>query len=166
MAEGVVAGPVDGEGTRLPFSIEEVPWEEYARGERFGTRFRQLGAFGGCAHVGVCLEEIAPGRQNYVMHYHFLEEEQLLVLEGRPTLRLGTASYPLQPGSYVVFPAGQQVGHALVNETSEPVRYLMIGERNPAEVTVHTDTARVGVRLTGEGYRKEDVMDYWEGERT
>lgn len=87
------------------------------------------------------------------------------MLEGRPTLRLGAKTYPLEPGSYVVFPAGQQVGHALVNETSEPVRYLIVGERNAAEVTVHTDTGRVGVRLTGEGYCKTEVMEYWDGER-
>jgi len=164
MADDVIAGPVDGDGTRLPFSVEDVPWEEYSHGERFGTRFRQLGEYGGCSHVGVCMEEIAPGRQAYVSHYHLLEEEQLLVLEGRPTLRLGERRIPMEPGSYVVFPAGQKAGHALVNETDEPVRYLIIGERNPDEVTVHTDTGRVGVRLVGEGYRMGDRVDYWDGE--
>jgi uncharacterized cupin superfamily protein len=164
MADDVIAGPVDGDGTRLPFSVEDVPWEEYSHGERFGTRSRQLGEHGGCSHVGVCMEEIAPGRQAYVAHYHLLEEEQLLVLEGRPTLRLGERRIPMEPGSYVVFPAGQKAGHALVNETDEPVRYLIIGERNPNEVTVHTDTGRVGVRLVGEGYRMGDSVDYWDGE--
>ena len=164
MADDVIAGPVDGDGTRLPFSVEDVPWEEYSHGERFGTRFRQLGEYGGCSHVGVCMEEIAPGRQAYGAHYHLLEEEQLLVLEGRPTLRLGERRIPMEPGSYVVFPAGQKAGHALVNETDEPVRYLIIGERNPDEVTVHTDTGRVGVRLVGEGYRMGDRVDYWDGE--
>ena len=164
MADDVIAGPVDADGTRLPFSVEDVPWEEYSHGERFGTRFRQLGEFGGCSHVGVCMEEIPPGRQAYVAHYHMLEEEQLLVLEGRPTLRLGERRLPMGPGTFVVFPAGQKAGHALVNETEEPVRYLIIGERNPNEVTVHTDTGRVGVRLVGEGYRGDDTMDYWDGE--
>jgi len=164
MADDVITGPVDGDGTRLPFSVEDVPWEEYSHGKRFGTRFRQLGEYGGCSHVGVCMEEIAPGRQAYVAHYHLLEEEQLLVLEGRPTLRLGERRIPMEPGSYVVFPAGQKAGHALVNETDEPVRYLIIGERNPNEVTVHTDTGRVGVRLVGEGYRMGESVDYWDGE--
>jgi uncharacterized cupin superfamily protein len=164
VTDDAIMGPVDEGGIRLPFSVEDVPWEEYSHGARFGTRFRQLGEYGGCSHVGVCMEEIAPGRQAYVAHYHLLEEEQLLVLEGRPTLRLGERRLPLEPGSYVVFPAGQKVGHALVNETDETVRYLIIGERNPSEVTVHTDTGRVGVRLMGEGYRRADTMEYWEGE--
>jgi uncharacterized cupin superfamily protein len=164
MADEMISGPVRADGVRLPFSVEDVPWEEYSHGERFGTRFRQLGEFGGCSHVGVCMEEIAPGRQAYVAHYHMLEEEHVLILAGRPTLRLGAETYELGPGSYVCFPAGQQAGHALVNATDEMVRYLIVGERDAREVTVHTDTGRVGVRLTGEGYRTADTMDYWEGE--
>jgi uncharacterized cupin superfamily protein len=164
VADDAISVPVGEVGARLPFSVDDVPWEEYSHGERFGTRFRQLGEYGGCSHVGVCMEEIAPGRQAYPAHYHMLEEEHLLVLEGQPTLRLGENSYELGPGSYVCFPAGQKAGHALVNETDAPVRYLIIGERNLSEVTVHTDTGRVGVRLIGEGYRLADTMDYWDGE--
>jgi uncharacterized cupin superfamily protein len=48
-----------------------------------------------------------------------------------------------------VFPAVQKAGHALVNDTEETVRYLIIGERNLNEVTVQTDTGRVGVRFLG-----------------
>jgi uncharacterized cupin superfamily protein len=164
MPDDKAAKTTHADGVYEPFMVDDVPWEEYSHGERFGTRFRQLGEYGGCSHVGVCMEEIAPGRQAYVQHYHMLEEEQLLVLEGRPTLRLGDQTYELEPGSYAVFPAGQTAGHALVNNTEETVRYLIIGERNPNEVTVHTDTGRVGVRLLGKGYRMADTMDYWEGE--
>jgi len=164
VTDDIISGPVGEDGVRLPFSVEDVPWEEYGHGERFGMRFRQLGEFGGCSHVGVCLEEVAPGRQTYPAHYHLLEEEQLLVLEGHPTLRLGEKTYALEPGSYVVFPAGQPAGHTLVNDTEETVRYLIVGERDPREVTVHTDTGRVGVRLIGEGFRMADTMDYWQGE--
>jgi len=32
------------------------------------------------------------------------------------------------------------------------------------DVIVYTDSGRVGVRLTGEGYRKSATLGYWEGE--
>jgi hypothetical protein len=32
------------------------------------------------------------------------------------------------------------------------------------DVIISTDSGRVSVRLTGEGYRKTETMDYWEGE--
>jgi uncharacterized cupin superfamily protein len=150
-------------GLYAPFAADSVPWETFSRGERFGLRFRQLGEFGGGSHVGVCLEELAPGKQACPAHYHMLEEEHLYVLEGSLTLLLGDERYPMTAGDFVCFPAGQEAGHALINEGDAVCRYLIIGERNPAEVIVYTDSGRVGIRLTGEGYRRSATMDYWEG---
>jgi uncharacterized cupin superfamily protein len=155
---------IDAEGISRPFSVDAVPWTEYAHGERFGTRTKELGQFGGGSHVGVCIEELAPGRQTCPAHYHMLEEEHLLMLDGTATLRLGAHSHELGPGSYVCFPAGQKAGHTLINNGSLPCRYLIIGERNPHDVIVYTDSGRVGVRLTGEGYRQSATMGYWDGE--
>ena len=116
--------------------------------------------------MGVCMEELAPGKQTYPSHYHMLEEEHLLILEGKATLRLGEETYDLSAGDFTCFPAGQKAGHTLVNNTDSVCRYLIIGERNPNDVVVYTDSGRVGVRLTGEGYRKSATLDYWEGEDT
>ncbi len=155
---------VNADGVFEPFATDDVPWEDYSRGDRFGIRFRQIGEFGGCSHVGVCMEIIKPGKQSYPAHYHMLEEEHLLILEGRITLRLGENSHGMSAGDYVCFPAGQKAGHTLINNSDAPCRYLIIGERNPNDVIVYTDSGRVSVRLTDEGYRKSATMDYWEGE--
>lgn len=157
---------VNADGVFEPFHLDDVPADEYSQGDRFGIRYRALGDYGGGSHVGVEVVDIAPGKQSYPAHYHMLEEEHLLILEGEVTLRLGDRSFALSPGSYVCFPAGQKAGHALVNEGTAPCRYLIVGERNPNEVVVYTDSGRVGVRVLGEGYRKAATMDYWEGERT
>ena len=157
---------VNSESIYEPFSTEDVPWEETWKGDRFGSRFRQLGSFGGGSHVGVALEELPPGRQSNPVHFHMLEEEHVLVLEGALTLILGDRSYEMSAGDCVCFPAGQKAGHALVNRGNAPCRYLIIGERNPNEVVVFPESGRVSVWLTGEGYRKSATMDYWEGVRT
>ncbi len=155
---------INPDGIFEPFSTDDVPWEDFSRGDRFGIRFRQLGEFGGCSHVGVCMEIIEPGKQTYPAHYHMLEEEHVFVLDGRVTLRLGDKEHDMSAGDYVCFPAGQKAGHTLVNNSSAPCRYLVIGERNSNDVIVYTDSGRVSVRLTGEGYLKSATMDYWEGE--
>ncbi len=95
-----------------------------------------------------------------------LEEEHLFILEGNLTLRLGDKTFELSTGNYVCFPAGQKAGHALVNNSSSICRYLIIGERNPHDVIIYTDSGRVSVRLTGEGYHKSATMEYWAGEAT
>jgi len=155
---------INADGVFEPFSTDDVPWEDYSRGDQFGIRFQQIGEFGGCSHVGVCMEIIEPVKQSYPAHYHMLEEEHLLILEGQITLRLGENSHEMSAGDYVCFPAGQKAGHTLVNNSNAPCRYLIIGERNPNDVIVFTDSGRVSVRLTDEGYRKSATMDYWEGE--
>ncbi len=152
-------------GITKPFLIDEVPWDEYSHGQRFGSRYRQLGEYGGCQRVGVSMEELAPGKQACPNHYHHLEEEQLMMLEGVATLRLGDDTYILTAGSYVVFPAGQKAGHSIYNHSDAPCRYLVIGERNPHDVIVYPDSNRVSVRLTGEGYDKSATMEYWQGEQ-
>jgi len=66
---------INADGIFEPFCVEAVPWEDYSQGQRFASRTRELGAFGGCSHVGVCMEELAPGKQACPAHYHMLEEE-------------------------------------------------------------------------------------------
>ena len=153
---------INADGVYEPFAPEQVPWEEGFHGERYGSRWRPLTDFGGGSHVGVMLEELPPGRQSSLLHYHMLEEEHVYVLEGALTLRLGDRSYPMKAGDFVCFPAGQAVGHCLVNHTDKVCRYLLVGERNPHDICVYPETGRVGVRLMGEGYARAARMDYWE----
>ena len=97
------------------------------------------------------------------MHYHLLEEEHVFVLEGQLTVLLGDATYTMDSGHYVCFPAGQKVGHALVNQADKPCRYLIIGKSHPHEVVVFPETGRVDVKLMGQGYQGDAVLGYWEG---
>src|SRR3546814_995949 len=44
-------------------------------------------------------------------HWHVFEEENLFLLEGRLTLRIGAETHVMTAGDYACFPAGQQAGH-------------------------------------------------------
>jgi uncharacterized cupin superfamily protein len=151
------------EGIFEPFPITDVPWEEFSRGTRFGMRYQHLSSFGGATQIGVANEVLAPGKQANPAHYHMAEEEHVLILEGELTLRLGDKSHIMSAGHYVCFPAGQKAGHALINHTDKPCRYLVIGNPQTLDVAVHTDTGRVAVKSLGVGFRQSAVMDYWEG---
>jgi uncharacterized cupin superfamily protein len=156
-------GPINDEGACEPFQVDDVAWEEWSKGERLGSRYRMLGKFGGGSHVGVQFEELAPGKQSNLVHYHMVEEEHVYILEGEVTLILGKNEYAMKAGSYVCFPAGQKVGHALINRSDKPCRYLVIGENNPHDVCVYPETDRVGVRILKDGYRLSARKEYWEG---
>lgn len=147
-----------------------VPWTEFSHGPRFGIRYRALSdaLLGENHHVGVAIEELDPGRQSNPAHYHFFEEEHVYILEGALTLRLGAQTHEMQAGDYVCFPAGQKAGHCLINAGEKTCRYLIVGERNPNDVAVYTDSRKVLVRSLGRRavLDLDPTRDYWHGEDT
>jgi uncharacterized cupin superfamily protein len=151
-----------------PVSSDAIAWEEYSHGAKFGSRFKHLTeAVMGKErqwHVGVAIEELPPGKQSCPFHFHMLEEEHLLVLEGECTLRLGEERLRFKAGDYAVFPAGVKTGHCLVNETERPCRYIVIGENNPNESCVYPDSNKVSNRWLGERYDRSAQKDYYAGE--
>ena len=150
-----------------PVNVESLPWEPWSEGARFGGRVRRLAdSKRDGLHMGVIVEELPPGKCSSPAHYHFLEEEHVWVLDGRVTLRLGDERIAMGPGDFVTFPAGQRLGHCLINEGDAPCRYLVIGERNPNEVCVYPDSNKVLVYATDEVYDKGATRGYWDGEDT
>jgi uncharacterized cupin superfamily protein len=153
-----------------PFSSQGVPWTEWAEAPRFALRYRHLShrALGDDYRVGVAIEELAPGRQSSPAHYHIFEEEHVFILEGALTARIGDAAYDMKAGDYVCFPAGQKAGHCLINNSGATCRYVIVGENNPKEVVVYTDSNKVLVRALA----RRAIFDlaarrrYWDGEDT
>jgi uncharacterized cupin superfamily protein len=128
---------------------------------RFG---RLLGATG----TGTTVYELPPGQAICPYHYEYGEEEWLLVLAGRPTLRHPEGSDVLEPWDVVYFPPGPEGAHAVRNETAEPARVLMYSTvRHPA-ATVYPDSDKIGV-WTGNPddnviVHRSSKVDYYSGE--
>lgn len=153
-----------------PLSSLEIPWTEWAEAPRFALRYRHLSraAIGERYRVGVAIEELAPGKQSSPAHYHVFEEEHVYILEGALTLRIGDETHGMRAGDYACFPAGQKAGHCLLNESGSTCRYVIVGERNPNEVVVYTDSRKVLVRALGRRaiFDLDARRDYWDGETT
>ena len=149
-----------------PIAVEDVEWEPWSEGVRYGGKVRRIGATAGGSHVGVLMEELPPGKQSVPLHWHTHEEEHVWFLEGRATLRMGDARHAVKAGDYVCFPAGQRVGHCLVNDSDAPCRYLVIGERNLDDVCFYPDSNKVMVRGADRAvFSLADTKDYWDGEK-
>jgi uncharacterized cupin superfamily protein len=155
---------------RPPIAADSVAWEDSFSAEKFGGKAKHLtfAAVGEGYHVGMLIESPAPGKRLCPRHYHMLEEEQALILEGEVTLLLdGDERHIMRPGDYVCFPAGRKIGHSFLNSGSGPARYLMIGERNPNDVCVYPDSNKLAVNALRS---RQDIFDmggtrkYWDGE--
>jgi len=163
--------PLETPDPKRPISADAVAWEDTKTGGEFGGRAKHLtyAAVGAGYHVGVLIESPAPGKRLCPTHYHMLEEEHALVLEGELTLILGDQRIPMRAGDYVCFPAGLKLGHSLMNSGAGPCRTLTIGERNPNEVCVYPDSKKLAVdalRTDDNIFDMTGLRKYWDGERT
>ena len=76
--------------------------------------------------LAATLHEIPPLGIGGPLYFHHGNEEMLVVLRGRPTLRMNAGERQLEEGEVVVFKRGPDDAHTCRNDTDQPVRYLMI----------------------------------------
>jgi uncharacterized cupin superfamily protein len=118
-------------------------------GERDDPPYRwsrsQVGRQAGARRLGASVFELPPGAATFPLHVHHHNEEMLVVLSGRPTLRTLEEERELAPGEVVAHPAGREGAHRLDNATDEPVRLLIVSTMLAPEINEYPETG--GFRL-------------------
>jgi uncharacterized cupin superfamily protein len=104
-----------------------------------GREKRPLGDFFGLTNFGVNLTRLAPDSVSALRHAHTRQDEFVYVLQGRPTLHTDEGRTQLSPGMCAGFKAGTGNGHCLINETTEEVVYLEVGDRTPGDEGSYPD---------------------------
>ena len=136
--------------------------------EGFRSGMLRVGPLVGGAAVGASVYELPPGQALCPYHYEYGEEEWLLVLEGRPTLRRPEGTEQLRPWDVTCFPSGPDGAHGVRNETGETVRVLMFSEVRHPCATVYPDSDKMGVwpgnREDNLIVRRSSGVDYFDGE--
>ena len=104
-----------------------------------GREKRQLGDLFGLTNFGVNLTRLAPNAVSALRHAHTKQDEFIYILQGRPTLHTDEGRTQLSPGMCAGFKAGTGNGHRLINETTEEVVYLEVGDRTPGDEGSYPD---------------------------
>ena len=135
--------------------------------ERAGFSWRRKRVAG--EHLGASLYELPPGQSTFPYHYELGNDELLVVVKGRPTLRSPEGERELQPGDCVLFPSGPEGAHQLTNDSGEPVRVLLVSNVALPRGAVQVDSDKLMVRWgTGDDerlwFRRRDATGYWDGE--
>jgi uncharacterized cupin superfamily protein len=152
-------------------NIEQPQYDELRDGEGFTCKRARIGRQAGAERLGVSLWEVEPGQAAYPYHLHFTEEELVIVLEGRPSLRTREGWHELEPGEVVSFPRGEQGAHQIANRSDATVRFLAFSTSGDPDVVLQPDSGKVGAferRPDGGGlrvwFRRDDAVGYYEGE--
>lgn len=145
--------------------------------ERDGFRHRRarLGRQAGAERLGASLFEVPPGQATFPYHWHSANEEMLIVLRGRPSLRTPDGWREVAEGEVVSFPTGPEGAHQIQNRGDETVRFLIVSEMVAPEVSGYPDSGKLGAltRAPGSPHDPDEVfgffppeaeVDYWHGE--
>ncbi len=134
----------------------------------FRARAARLGPGFGAQETGTTLYELPPGEAICPYHYEYGEEEWLLVLSGRPTLRTPEGAELLDPLDLVFFPKGPDGAHQVRNDGDEPVRVLLWSTVRLPTASAYPDSGKIGVwtGVAGEDglFERKSAVDYYRGE--
>jgi len=152
-------------------NINDPAFDEPRDHPGFRCSRARLGRQAGSERLGLSLWEVPAGEAAYPYHYHLVEEELLIVLQGSPSLRTPEGWRQLPEGEVIAFPRGERGGHQIVNRTDKPVRFLAISTSGDPDIVLYPDSRKVGAfeRLPQGGglyalFRASDGVDYYEGE--
>ena len=90
--------------------------------------------------IGGTVYELERGQAIGPYHYEYGAEEWLLVVSGRPTLRVPDGERELRPGDVACFPEGPAGAHAVRNDAEEPARVLMLSSKSRPAVAVYPES--------------------------
>ncbi|HKD32445.1 MAG TPA: cupin domain-containing protein [Gaiellaceae bacterium] len=123
-------------------NIFEPEWVEREQPPLIG-RAARVGAQAGAERLGATLYEIGPRGYGSPFHFHHGNEEMIIVLAGRPSLRTLEGIRELEPGDVVACPVGRRGAHQLQNNSDEPVRALIISTMIYPEIAEQLDSEKI-----------------------
>lgn len=153
-------------------NINEPEFDELREHPGFRCMRARLGCQAGCERLGLSLWELPSGEAAYPYHHHLAEEELVVVLSGRLSLRSPDGWRDLEAGEVVAFPRGERGAHQLVNRGAAPARFLAVSTSGEPDIVIYPDSGKLGAyqrSSDGGGIRKmfriSDAVDYFDNER-
>jgi uncharacterized cupin superfamily protein len=153
-------------------NIEKPEYDEPRGGDGFTCKRARISRQAGAERLGLSLWDLPPGQAAYPYHAHLTEEELVVVLEGRPSLRTVEGWRDLEPGEVVSFLRGEAGAHQILNRTEEPVRFLAFSTNGEPDVVLQPDSGKIGAfeRVPEGGglrvwFRADDAREYLDGEQ-
>jgi uncharacterized cupin superfamily protein len=130
-------------------NVFEPEWQD---GTPPGIKGQMVGMAAGATELGATVYELDPGVAVSPYHLHHGNEEMLIVLRGRASVRTPDGERWVEEGGVVAFPRGMDGAHR-VAAGDEPVRVLLISTMHFPDVAEHVSTG-TALMITGPGQGK------------
>jgi uncharacterized cupin superfamily protein len=144
-------------------NVHEPDWDASQDKPPFSWRRSRLGRQAGAQKLGASLFELAPGCATFPLHVHHANEEMIIVLSGRPTLRSLDSKEQLESGDVVACPSGGRGAHRLDNDTPETVQVLIVSTMLAPDINEFPETGEAWARSYAPGTDPTpDAVELWD----
>ena len=128
------------------FNLNGDEWDRTEERPGWRSKDAGVGARIGAELIGGSMYELEPGDRLWPYHTHHANEEWLVVLLGRPTLRTHEGQRTLSEGDVVCFPRGKEGAHQVSNHTGSAIRVLMLSTLIKPDIVEYLDSGKIGAR--------------------
>ena len=138
-----------------------------------GVKSARLARGTAAQQMGASIDIVPAGKRSCPYHFHYVEEEMFIVLEGEGTLRVAGEMLPIHAGDMIFIPPGPEYPHQILNTSDKPLKYLSLSVNAETEICEYPDSNKylaysrhAKAQLLGDGrmHRVEHDLDYWDGE--
>lgn len=149
------------------FNVHGDDWDGAEDRSGWCSKEAWVGARIGAQLIGGTIYQLEPGQRLWPYHTHHANEEWVIVVQGRPTLRTPEGEHDLEEGDVVAFVRGPDGLHQMSNRTGAPLRVLIISTVVEPELVQYPDSGKYAARDANGRvllFRPEPTLDYWDGE--
>ncbi len=156
-------------------NIDDLEYKTFGKGDKFLADRGQVSPLIGARQLGYAVVRLQPGKRAWPYHAHHAIEEMFYIISGSGTLRHADEEHEIREGDFICSPADPAQPHQIVNTSDEELVYIALSNQMKTDVMLYPDSGKFGVwhgdwsDLNAPGNflmfgRKEDAVDYWDGE--
>ena len=143
-------------------NIDQIP-KEYMDDPDFQSKMKtvSVGDFIGSEKIYVNIDYVKPGGESVKYHAHSMQEEFFLIMSGKGLLRMDGEEISIKTGDVISKPAGKDIAHHFINNSSEILQILDVGTLEKGDVATYPDENMVYIRDKKMVFNMNDKIENW-----
>lgn len=118
----------------------------------------------GCEKIYVNIDYVKPGGESVKYHSHSNQEEFFFIMSGNGMLKMNGEEILIKAGDVISKPAGKDIAHQFVNNSSEILHIFDVGTREKDDIITYPDENIVYIKNKKMVFNNNDNIKNWTSE--
>lgn len=146
-------------------NIGDIP-KEYMYDPDFQSKLKTIliGDAIGCEKIYVNIDYVKPGAESVKYHSHSKQEEFFFIINGKGMIRIDGEEILIKTGDVISKPAGKDIAHQFINNSSEILQILDVGTREKDDIVTYPDENIIFIKNKNLAFNISDNVKNWTSE--